>query len=651
MKILSLSFAAFPLISTLFIFTFMSTLVFCQDDARMGLPKGAKARFGKSKIYQVKYFPDGERIAVATSIGIWIYDVQTGDALDLFTGHTGPVTSIVFSPDSNTIATGSEDNTIRLWDASTGEHKVTCDGHEDGVNTIAFHPNGKTFASGGEDWQIRIWETETGNFVKNIEANNRSAKDMSYSPDGTTLLILGYHSQYEMEIEYWNIEPGEHLKTELIDARLNSAKFSSDCLSLAGAGEKPLLFWNVESGKLMKNYTKWIGDLESMEFSSNGRYLLTASNWDRVDVWDVNTAKPIVSMGHRDTVNSATFSPDEKTIASGSDDGTIRFWDAATGKLINEITDHLSTEIYSVVYSPDGSTLTCGTESEIRFWNPRSGELLNTITEPSCNVYTIAYSTDGKMFTTGGTSKKARLWDTKTGRFLGSFSGHKETISSVTFSPDGSMLASGGRVEKRKIGNQKETVGDYSVSLWEIRKGELYLIGEKMATFTEHTKPVTSVVFSPDGKTLASSSQDKTIQLLDIKTRSHLKTLIGHEAGVTAVVYAFYGSGLASGSEDGTIRLWNTHTGDLLLPPIEGAGQVTSLASSPDSNMLASGSAEDNAVHIWDTKTGKRLHTFIGHTQRVNAVVFSPDGETLVSVSSDGTVLLWDLTKLVSANK
>ena len=67
--------------------------------------------------------------------------------------------------------------------------------------------------------------------------------------------------------------------------------------------------------------------------------------------------------------------------------------------------------------------------------------------------------------------------------------------------------------------------------------------------------------------------------------------------------------------------------------------------------MLASGSVEDNAVHIWDAKTGKRLHTFIGHTQCVNAVVFSPGGETLVSVSSDGTVLLWDLTNLVSTNK
>ncbi len=624
----------------------MSTLAFCQDDTRVGLPKGAKARFGKSKIYQLKYFPDGERIAVATTIGIWIYDVQTGDALDLLTGHTGPVTSIVFSPDGNTIATGSEDNTIRLWDVNTKQHINTCDGHEDGINKIAFHPNGKTFASDSEDWQIRIWETETGNLVKTIKSNSLSATEMSYSPDGTTLLIVGPHSQYEMEIEYWNIESGEHLKTELIDAKLNSAKFSSDCLLLAGAGENPLLFWDVETGKLIKNYTKWIGDLKSIEFSSNGRHLLTASNWDRVDIWDVNTAKPIVSVGHRDTVNSATFSPDEKTIASGSDDGTIRFWDAATGKLINEITAHLSTEIYSAVYSTDGSTLTCGTESEIRFWNPQSGELLNNITEPSCDVYSIAYSPDGKLFATGGTSKKVRLWDTKTGRFLGSFSGHKEVISSVAFSPDGNLLASGGGVNNQKTRNQKQTNRDFPVCLWEIRKGEMYLIGDRLTTLTEHTESVTSLAFSPDGKTLASGSHDKTIRLWDVDTGTSLKVLTDHEDAVTAITFSPDGITLVSGSRDGTIRLWNVKSGDLMLPPIEEAGQVTSLSYSPDGSILASSSEGNNAVHIWNTKTGQHLQTFTGHTQNVNAVVFSPDNETLASVSSDGTVLIWNLLTL-----
>ena len=142
---------------------------------------------------------------------------------------------------------------------------------------------------------------------------------------------------------------------------------------------------------------------------------------------------------------------------------------------------------------------------------------------------------------------------------------------------------------------------------------------------------------------LASGSQDKTIQLWDINTRKHLKTLTGHEEGVTAVVYSPDGTTLVSGSQDGTIRLWNVNTGDHI-KTIEEAGHVTSLVYSPDGSILASGTEDNNVIKIWDAQTGQCLQTFTGHTQRVNAVVFSPDSKTLASVSSDGTILLWDLT-------
>ena len=639
MEIVSILLTTLPLISTLFLFAFLSATAFSQDHTRLGLPVGAKARFGKGKIHQVKYFPDGKRLAVATSIGIWIYDVQTGEALDLLIGHTAPIKSIAFSPDGQTLATGSEDNTINLWDSNTGKLKVTCVGHEDDVNIIMFSPTGKMLTSTSEDGKIRFWNAQTGKTIKIItECGADDMYAMAYSLDGEMLLTIRYDDRHEDYIEFWDAETGDFFKYVLIETNFSAAAFSQDCKILAGGKEDPLQFWEVETGKLLRNHTKWVGEFKSMEFSSDGRTLITGGRWDKVDVWDVSTAELLKSMAHGDEVVSVTYSPDEKTIASGSEDGTIRFWDAASGELIKTITGHIYSEIYSTAYSPDGNTLACGSEHKIYTWNAQTGDLLNTTPEPRCDVYSIKYSPDGKLLSTTGTSRKARMWDVQTGRFLGSFKAHqhqsrhasnKIRISSVAFSPDGNVLATGGT--------------DNQVYLWEIRTGELYLIGERLAEFSEHTESVTSVAFSPDGNVLASGSEDKTIQLWDVNKRAHSNTLTGHEDSVTAVVFSPDGSTIASGSADGTLRLWNADTDDLFIPPIEEAGNVTSSVYSADGNILASASEENNAIHTWDAKTGQHLQTYTGHTQRVNAVVFSPDGGTLASVSDDGTVLLWNV--------
>ena len=170
MKIVSLLLTILPLISTLFLFTFFSATALSQEHTHFGLLPDAKARFGKGRIHQVKYFPDGKRLAVATSIGVWIYDVQTGEPLDLLTEHTAPIKSIEFSPDGQTLVSGSEDNTIRLWDTSTGNLKATCFGHKNEVVLLAFCPSGKTLASTSGSWDIQIWDVQTGNVLKTFEA-------------------------------------------------------------------------------------------------------------------------------------------------------------------------------------------------------------------------------------------------------------------------------------------------------------------------------------------------------------------------------------------------------------------------------------------------------------------------------------------------
>ena len=132
--------------------------IFAEDYTRWGLPEGAKMRLGKGMISEIKYSPDGTKLAVASTIGIWLYNAQTGEELDLYTGHTDMVSSVSFSSDGNTIASASWDSTLRLWDVDTGEHIHTLSGHTGPVYSVSFSPDGNTIASASWDGTVLLWE-------------------------------------------------------------------------------------------------------------------------------------------------------------------------------------------------------------------------------------------------------------------------------------------------------------------------------------------------------------------------------------------------------------------------------------------------------------------------------------------------------------
>ena len=598
---------------------------------QVGLPDGAKTRFGRGKINHVKYFHDGKRLAVVSSIGVWVYDSDTGEALDLLIEDPTPVTSIAFSPDGKLMATGNENNSIQIWDSITFQLKGICVGCKNEIEYLTFNATGDKLAStnGG----IKIWDVGTYELLEEYLTDFSSEAIMSYTPDGKHLISIGNTDNKELQIAYWETQNYDIVKEIYLETNINAAAISPN-QKIFATGDGPLQFWELETGKRFSSNTEWVGEFQSMEFSPDGRRLITGSRWDRVDVWDVDTAELLNSMAHGDEVVSVSYAPNGETIASGSDDGTVRIWDADTGKLRITIPDHKPTELYSVAFSPDGKTLTIGGENEVQWWDLQQGEQISTTYVRQSDVHSILFSADGTMLVTRHGSNKARLWDVATGRFLGSFRGDETKFSSISLSPNGCMLATGTR--------------DNKICIWEICKGELYLIGDCLMTFSEHSESVNSVAFSSDGKMLASGSDDKTIMIWDIDSQTHLRTLIGHEKEVNRVVFSSDRDMLMSGSADGTIRFWDAATGELIRPSIEDVGVVTRLACSYDGRYLTNVSENEKVVKLWDAHTGERLQTFAGHTQNINDVAFSPDGKTVASVSSDGTVLLWDLTKLIS---
>ncbi|WP_026073177.1 NACHT domain-containing protein [Nodosilinea nodulosa] len=455
---------------------------------------------------------------------------------------------------------------------------------------------------------------------------------------------------------------------------------------------------NFQNADLSKTiFTQTLESALSVAFSPDGQCLATADTNGQIYLWDLPTGQPLLTLkGHGNWVWSVAFSPDSKTLASCSEDQTIRLWNRLTGACSHVLQAHTDW-VWAVTFSPDGTLLaSCSDDRTLRLWESATGKLLATLQGHRSRVCCICFSPDGQWLASGSEDQTIRLWAVSTGECLAVLEGHQQAVSSVAFSPDGQILSSGshdytirlwsmptghllnslshsGRVlavafASRPLPDpltQKSTIRteqsscvlassseDQTIRLWHSETGQL------LRVLSGHSKPVTSIAFSPDDQTLASGSYDQTVRLWDAATGQMIKVLRGHTCGVQSVAFAPGVSPsarftLASGGHDHRVRIWDVATGKisqtlsghtdwvrgLAYDPRTGANR--SAGQSPTGQRLVTGS-HDHTLCLWDVATGQRLHHLDRHTDRVRAVAFSPCGHLVASSGEDDLVCLWD---------
>lgn len=646
------------LTTALFIFTVMClspTFAQYEPYTQMGLPKGAIARIGRGDIHEIMYSPDGTRLAVTTTIGVWIYDSRTGEELDLITGeHTDRVYSAAYSPNGKTIATGSWDRTVQLWDTRTGKNIKTFKGYTYGIVSVAYSPDGKTIATRGNDNTIELWNARTGKHFKSLSGHEKSKtlyeghpdasiNSFAYSPDGKTIVSGGG----DKTVRLWNARTGENIRTLIGHTEaVRAVAYSPDGGTIVSASrDKTVRMWDANTGENIKTLSGHKDIIVTVAYSPDGNTIISGG-WDgMLHRWDAQTGQPLKTFklhtgvlhfprGHAGAITHTTYSPDGETIVTAGGDGTMQWWDAHTGENQKTFTEYVSGS-RTITYSPDGKKIAVTAGGEVNLWNA-SGKHLKTLTGHKGYVAGITFSPDGDILVTGSSDKTARLWNVHTGENIEILTGHTGIVYNATFSPDGDNFI---------------TRGGNTLWMWDANTRE------HLKTFEGDVYGCRWFKYSPDGKIITTRFND-TVRLLDASTRETKKVLIGHTGRVATAVFSPNGDTVVTYARDNTFRLWDVHTGENI-KTLNITGKPITVMYSSDTDPIAI-TVNKEAVLLWNVATEQHLktlessgHSFFGGGQskkswgppphHIRTVRYSPNGETLATVRYNKTVQLWNV--------
>jgi RNA polymerase sigma factor (sigma-70 family) len=512
----------------------------------------------------------------------------------------------------------------------------------------------KTFVSVATEEECVVlceWDLATGRRLSRVQWHGRSVYGAALSPDGKTLLISTYDGRRDRcQTLLRDVPSGRRTgEVPVAGSIVEAVAFAPDGKTFATAVGETVRLWDTATitearrinDKVELNPNVW----KRLAFSADGKVLAAAGREGTLRLWEAATGREIRSAERAVGPDAAlAFSPDGKTLAiADKNDKEVRLWDSSSGKDVRRLRGERGTT--ALAFSPDGKTLACGEEREegktlvrsvVHSWDVATGREVGHCAGHLFGVQRLAFSRDGKRLISGGGGTGLRVWDVATGKDAVPLAENESWANSVAFSPDGRLLACAGM--------------DSTIRLWDPSSGNAARLFEE-----GHRQRVWQIHFRPDGKSLVSSGHDGSMRLWDVATGREVRQLVppGQPPRTTHDLSPD-GRTLAVWSTDGMIRLKDAGTGEELRHMKGTPGWVGGALFSPDGRKVLSSSSpapgdEVWTVQLWQAATGTELRHWT--VRRLSPLVFSPDGQTLAGGDghflpngiTDRTFYLWDV--------